>query len=668
MYAVQVDTRRNARPGLVRGLVRGPARSLSLLLAALAAGQMPRPLMAEEPAQALPEIVVSASRVQLPADEIGSAVTVITAEELEQRQIRIVSDVLRDVPGLAVSRSGGVGALTQVRIRGAEGNQTLVLIDGIEVNNPATGSEFDFANLLNAEIERIEVLRGPQSALYGSDAIGGVINVVTKRPEPGLTLVARGEAGSFNTQDGLLGLGYGGERFYLSGSVNRFVTDGTSVAERRNGNGEEDDYDNTTARVKLGVSPVEALEIEAVGFLVDSDRDDDAFAAVVNLTDSDDQSEALERYGQARARLTLFDGAWVQVLRAGIIDVDRDSFDGTGAKTSASRGEQDKLDYQSSFLFSTPEVAAAEHAVTFAVEREREEQFTDSSFSGRNNVEVESYGYVGEYRVALWDRLFLSGSGRFDDNDRLFDNEVTYRGTAAYRHEETGTRLHGSIGRGVKNPTLFELFGATPDFTGNPDLEAEEAFGWDVGVEQSVLDDRLIVDVTYFNTRIEDLIQGAANTAVNLPGTSEIQGVEVAAFAEPLPGLQLNAAYTFTDGEDADGRELVRRAKHIASFNANYAFELFRRAANVNLGIRYNGKQDDFVFDAASNRSTVTLDSFTLINLGLSFEVHDGVEVFARGENLLDDNYQEVFGFGTPGIAGFAGLRIKLGPVAHAPN
>lgn len=655
MFRIQVDAGWRAR--------RITLRAFAGLLAIVAAGQVPKPVTAEEPAQALPEIVVSASRVQLPADEIGSAVTVITAEELEQRQIRIVSDVLRDVPGLAVNRSGGVGAFTQVRIRGAEGNQTLMLIDGIEVNNPAAGSEFDFANLLNAEIERIEVLRGPQSALYGSDAIGGVINVVTKRPEPGLTLVARGEAGSSNTQDGLLGLGYGGERFYLSGSVNRFVTDGISVAERRNGNGEEDDYDNTTARVKLGFSPVEALEIEAVGFLVDSDRDGD-----VNATDSDDQSEALERYGQARARLTLFDGAWVQVLRASIIDVDRDDFDGTGAKTFASRGEKDKLDYQSSFLFSTPEVAAAEHAVTFAVEREREEQLTDSSFFGRNNVEVESYGYVGEYRVALWDRLFLSGSGRFDDNDHLFDNEVTYRGTAAYRHEETGTRLHGSIGRGVKNPTLFELFGSASNFTGNPDLEAEEAFGWDVGVEQSFLDGRLIVDVTYFNTRIEDLIQGVANTAVNLPGTSEIQGVEVAAFAEPLPGLQLNAAYTFTDGEDADGRELVRRAKHIASFNANYAFELFRRAANVNLGIRHNGKQDDFVFDAASNRSTVTLDSFTLINLGLSFEVHDGVEVFARGENLLDDNYQEVFGFGTPGIAGFAGLRIELGPVAHAPN
>ena len=660
MFPVLVETCRNTRRGLVR--------NLAILLAFLAAGQMPGPLMAEEPAQELPEIVVSASRIPLPADEIGSAVTVITEEELKQRQVRIVSDVLRDVPGLAINRTGGVGALTQIRIRGAEGNQTLVLIDGIEVNNPAAGSEFDFANLLNAEIERVEVLRGPQSALYGSDAIGGVINIVTKQPERGVTFTARGEGGSFNTQEGLLGLGYGGEHFYLSGSLNRFVTDGISAAERRNGNGEEDDYDNTTARVKLGFSPVEALEIETVGLLVDSDRDGDAFAAVVNATDSDDQSETLERYGQARAKLTLFDGAWEQVLRASYIDVDRDNFDGTGAKTFASRGEKDKLDYQSSFLFSTPDMAAAEHAVTFAVEREREEQLTDSSFTGRNNVEVENYGYVGEYRLALWDRFFLSGSGRFDDNDRLFDNEVTYRGTAAYLHEETGTRLHGSVGRGVKNPTLFELFGSTSTFTGNPDLEAEEAFGWDLGVEQSFLDDRLIVDVIYFNTGIEDLIQGAANTAVNLPGTSEIQGVEVTAFAEPLPGLQLNAAYTFTDGEDADGQELVRRARHIASFNANYAFELFQRAANVNLGIRYNGKQDDFVFDAAFNRSTTTLDSFTLISLGLSYEVHDGVEIFARGENLLDDNHQEVFGFGTPGVAGFAGLRIKLGPFADAPN
>lgn len=628
------------------------------------------PAVAGEAVEQLPDVVVSASRVPLPAKEIGSAVTVITGKELEQRQVRVVSDVLRDVPGVAVSRTGPVGAFTQIRIRGAEGNHTLVLIDGIEVNNPAGGSEFNFANVLNAEIARIEVLRGPQSALYGSDSIGGVINIVTKRPEPGLIVNGRGEAGSFATRDGLLNLSYGSERFYLSGFIDRFATNGVSVADEDNGNSEADAYDNTMGRLKAGIKPFEFLEIDVVGMLVDSNREDDALAPVINIVDSGDESETLQRYGLAKAKLTLFDGAWEHIARASHIDDDTDFFDGTGAKTFVSNGEKTKFDYQTNVFLSTPGIAEAEHTLIFAAEREREEQFTDSAFAGPNTVSIVNYGYVGEYRVGLWDRLFLSGSVRYDDNDELFDNEITYRGTAAYLHEETGTRLHGSVGRGVKNPTLFELFGATPEFTGNPNLTTEESFGWDAGIEQSFFDGRLVADATYFDNRIKNLIQGSGNIAVNLPGTSRIRGVEISAAIEPLPGLRLDAAYTFMNGQDASGTELILRARHIASFNANYAFDLLDRRASVNLGVRYNGKQNDNVFDNffPIQIRTVTLDSFTLVNLSASYEVNDGVELFVRGENLLDDDYQEVFGFGTPGISGFAGIRIKLGPFANGPD
>ncbi|MFQ5551810.1 MAG: TonB-dependent receptor [Gemmatimonadales bacterium] len=281
-FPTQFPSQRPVRS--VRGLTK-------LWLITMIACYWVTPLLAEDAIEQLPDVVVSASRVPLPAKEIGSAVTVITGKELEQRQVRVVSDVLRDVPGLAVSRPGPVGAFTQVRIRGAEGNQTLVLIDGIEVNNPAGGSEFNFANVLNAEIARIEVLRGPQSAIYGSDSIGGVINIITKRPEPGLIINGRGEAGSFATREGVLNLGYGSERFYLSGLIDRFATNGVSVADEDNGNSEADSYDNTTGHLKAGVKPFEFLEIDAVGMLVDSDREDDALAPVINIIDSEDESE-----------------------------------------------------------------------------------------------------------------------------------------------------------------------------------------------------------------------------------------------------------------------------------------------------------------------------------------------------------------------------------------
>ena len=614
-----------------------------------------------------PEVVVSASRVPVATQEVGSAVTVITAEELGQRQVRIVSDVLRDVPGVAVSRTGPVGALTQVRIRGAEGNQTLVVIDGIEVNNPAAFSEFDFANLLNADLERVEVLRGPQSALYGSDAIGGVVNVVSKRPEGGFSFLGRGEGGSFSTGNGLIDAGYGDDDFYAAATIDHFTTGGVSVADERNGNTEEDGYENTTMRAKGGVTLFnDMLELDAVGIRVDSSRDGDPSALVVGAIDGDGGSDTLQYYGLASAKLKLFDGAWEHIARASLVNVDTDFLDGAGNQTFSTKGERDKFDYQTNLFFSTPDIADAEHTLTFAAEREREDQRTGGA--NLNSVEIVNYGYVGEYRVGLWDRLFLSGSLRYDDNDDLFDNETTYRATAAYLHRETGTRLHGSVGRGVKNPTLFELFGFTPNFTGNPNLEPEKSFGWDAGIEQSFWDDRVLVDVTYFNNEIEDLIAGNGNTAINLEGKNEIQGVEVTAAAEPLQGLRLNIAYTFTDAEDANGDELVRRPKHVASFNANYAFDVYNRPANLNFGVRFSGKQDDTVFlgFGPGQTRTETLDSFTLVNIGASYEIFDGVSLFARGENLLDDNYQEVFGFGTPGIAGYAGVRVKFGPIGDA--
>jgi vitamin B12 transporter len=616
------------------------------------------------PATAEEEIVISASRTPLPSNEIGSAVSVITAEELEQRQVRIVSDVLRDVPGLSVNRAGPVGSLTQVRMRGAEGNQTLVLIDGIEVNNPASGSEFNFANLLSAEIERIEVLRGPQSALYGSDAIGGVVNIITKDPEPGFTVTTRGELGSFSTKDGMANLSYGSEKFSISGTVERYITDGVSVADESNGNTEKDGYDNTTARLKVGVKPIENLEFNVVGMLVDSDLDGDGSAVVVGAADSDDTSQSTQKYAMANTKLTLADGAWDHMLRATYVDDHTDYLNGSGVTTYTSEGRRYKYDYQTNYYFSTPEFADADHTLTFGAERDKEEQFTNSGFSGPNTVSIVNYGYSSEYRLGLWDSLFLSGAIRYDDNDDLFENQTTYRATAAYLFQDTSTRLHGSFGRAVKNPTLFELFGSTPSFTGNPNLKPEEGIGWDAGVEQSFLDDQVILDVTYFNNRIKDLIQGSGNTAVNLPGTSRIQGIEFTASTEPFDNLRLDASYTYTDGKDANGTELIRRPKHIASLVGNYSFNVKERPANINLSIQYNGKQTDTVYDNFFPVVTrnVTLDSYTLVNLAASYEIADGAEIFMRGENLLNEDYQEVYGYGTPGISFFAGVHIKFGP------
>lgn len=645
---------------LLKGSSRPSIRNLSLLsgTAILTCMQVSTGV-AEETVVRLPEIVVSASSVPLPAEQVGSAVTVITAEEIERKQVRVLADVLREVPGLAVNRTGTVGGLTQVRIRGAEGNQTLVLIDGVEVNDPSAGSEFSFGNVLASDIERIEVLRGPQSALYGSDAIGGVINIITKKGSGPAKATLSVEGGSFRSGQAAANLRGGGDWYHYSLGATGFTTDGISIAPASGGNSEEDGHRNQTYNAKLGVSPLDNLEIELFGRYVKSVTDTDpqpAVAGVIQTRDSDHETRTTQRTSRAQAKYSLFDGDWEHIVSAGVNQDERDSYT-DGSLSFEADGEKARYDYQTNFFLDTPSVAEAAHRFTFLVEREDESQRTRSAF-GSSDLEVTNYGFVGEYGVGLWDRVFLSGSLRRDDND-IFEDQTTFRTTAAYLHRETDTRLHGSYGTGAKNPTLFELFGFGPNFVPNPDLTPETSKGWDIGVEQAFFDDLFSVDVAYFNNRITDLIQGSGNTAVNLEGTSKIDGFEVSARAEIMKNLNFRGQYTYTNGEDANGVELVRRARHLAS--ANLAYDFLEGRAKLDLGVDYNGEQRDFQFsNFFATRSNVTLDDFVLVNLAGSYEVIEGIEVYGRVENFFDEDYQEVLGFDSPGIGAFVGVRATV--------
>jgi len=319
-----------------------------------------------------------------------------------------------------------------------------------------------------------------------------------------------------------------------------------------------------------------------------------------------------------------------------------------------------RIDNQTTLRFATPEIAAADHRVTFLFEHERQSVLSASSF-GFFERAVTSKSYVGEYALGLWDRLFFTSSLRFDDNDFFLDR-TTYRVTGAYVMKEWNTRLHASAGTGVKNPDLFQLFGRFPGFTPNADLKSEQAFGWDVGVEHSFLDRRATVDVTYFRNRITDRIVVAGGTAFNDIGVTNIQGVEIAARIRPLPGLELGGAYTYTDARDPDGDQPVRRAKHIGSVFATYTF--LNDRARVHIDARFNGQQRDTVFTNPApfvfSSSAVDLSGFVLVNIAASYKIHENVEIYGRIENVLNQRYQEVFSFGTPGIGAFAGVRVRF--------
>ncbi len=644
------------------------------LLVTAATALLPLPALAQinelPPADAeTPTVVVTATRYPVDERTVGSSITVITSDELQKQQTRFVSDILREVPGVAVNRSGTFGTLTQVRIRGAEGNQTLVIIDGVEVNDPAGGDEYDFGNLLAGDIERIEVLRGPQSTLYGSNSIGGVINIITKRGKDGVTLTGRGEGGSFNTFDGGASVSGGNEKVNGYVGLSGYRTDGINISP---GGNERDGYDNITLNSNFAVNPLDNLQFtgnlryawgqlqyDDFGSTVDSD-------GFIIPNDADEQSETTALSGRAQAKLTLFDGMFENIIGYSGLRTTNDNYT-DGDKSFRFNAETNTVDYQGNFHFDTPEFAGASHTATVIYQRQGQTGDNWSAFGGGANfATITNNGYAGEYRLGLWDRLFLTGGARYDQNNS-FQNFTSPRVTAAFIVPEVDTKLHGSWGKGVQNPTLTELYGFFATYVGNPNLKPENSTGWDLGVEQPLFDKRLVLGATYFNNRIRDFISSQYVTAlgknqpINLDGTTKIQGVEIAATAKIYEGLTLKASYTYTDGEDPDEQELVRRPPNIASATLNYAFledDAGETRANVNLSADYNGEQKDYVYSSPTfERSTTTLDAYWLVNLALSYEFLPGLALVGRVENLLDEDYHEVYGYQAPGIAGYAGLR-----------
>lgn len=611
------------------------------------------------------EIVVVGSHLPRPAREVGSALTVFGRDDIAARQVSLTSELLREAPGVAVNRSGQVGAVTQVRIRGAEGNHTLVFIDGIEANDPVSGSEYNFADLMTWDLERVEVLRGPQSALYGSEAIGGVINVATLDPESGFDARGQVQAGSFGTTQFGGTVSGGSEAVRGLFSASRYDTDGISSSAIQP---EDDGYENTTLHGKLqaelGDQVSARLVLRHQDNEVESDRQDFDFPPTPTqglVVDSDGRTESSQLYGLLEVEARLLDDRWLHRARYGYTDTETDAYAGD-TFTNGSRGERRKLGYETTFLLGDDEVG---HALTGAIARE-DLEFENRyvTFPGANQTqEDDQTSYVGEYALSFGNAASISLSVRHDDNDR-FESATTYRATGSYLFDGSGSRLHASYGEGITNPTFTELFGFTPDtFIGNPELEPERSEGWDVGIEQSLFGGRALVDVTYFQADLQDeiitvFLPSFESTAVNQDGESKRDGIEVSASAQLDEAWSLNGTYTYLDATDPTGVEEVRRPRHSGSVDVNYAFLGGR--GNVNLSALFNGEQEDSEFVSATPQTRVTLDSYTLVNLAVSFDVTDKVELFARGENLLDEDYTEVFGYRSPGAAGYVGVRARL--------
>ncbi|MBZ8118609.1 TonB-dependent receptor [Roseovarius sp. LXJ103] len=622
---------------------------------------------AQEPFD-LGEIVVSGGLSPVAASSLGRSATVLTAEDIERRDVKHAADLLRALPGVSVSRTGGVGGLTQVRMRGHEGNHTLVLIDGVEVASTNFG-EFDFGGLLAADIGRIEVLRGPQSSIYGSQAIGGVISITTKRPNrPGFSGRISTELGS----DGSSGLGLNvfnqGPRGELSFSTAMRATGGFDISGTPGG--ERDGDWNETYNLKGRYFVTDTLTLGGTLRYVrrNSDTDSDLFAApsrATLVTDTPASIQVQETFGSVYAELETMGGRLTNRLEYSFAHIDRQGTGSTGAKNTDNTGNRSKIAYRGTLALDAATLDAANHRLTFAAEHEREDykENDPAIVSGAGQLvkrdRVQS-AFVLEYQGELASGLDLQASVRHDDNDK-FKDFTTYAVGLSYRFPNQTTRLHASFGTGVQNPTLVEQFGFFANFTGNPNLEPEQSRGWDIGIEQEFLGGRGVVDLSYFSDELTNEIASFRNpatgisTPINRAGKSDRKGIELAASLQVTAQIDANLSYTWLDATEPNGAVEVRRPEHELALQVGYALPNDR--TRLDMQVRHVAGNFDLDFRGPFvPGARVKLSDYTVVDIGFSHALTDTVQLTGSVKNLLDEDYEELFGYASQGRTAFIGL------------
>jgi vitamin B12 transporter len=582
-------------------------------------------------------------------------------------QLRSVGDALQGIPSLSVIRDGGPGKSTSVFSRGTEANHTLVLIDGIEMNDPSTpDGRFDFSDLLLDDVERIEVLHGPQSGLYGSDAIGGVINIVTRKGEGAPTVSAAVEGGSFKTLSQYTRLSGGIDLYNYAFNFQHLSTEGITALEKPRfssaGESDADAYENYTASTRLGLTPFEWVDLNASARYIRTRNELDLNSTTVS-DDTDSRARSQKLYINDELKLRPI-GHWTEhrfaVTRTDIVRRnldDQDSVNTADFLRSRNEGYKEKLELQNDLHWMPGQT------FTVGIENERESILTEhTSLSGWGffNQSAEEYVrtqslYVQE-QFAFFDRLFGSLGLRIDDN-HSFGTAHTYRTAAAYLHHETGTKIKGAYATGFKAPALFELFGtsvfAFSIFRGNPDLQPERSHGWEAGFEQMLLGDLLNFGLTYYENDISNLIAFTSDFSSNENvGAVKTRGYEGFVSAEVTDNITARLDYAYTRSENvAKNEDLLRRPTHKCSGNLSWAV---RDDLSLVVEATHIGKRWDT--DAALG-GRIRRGGYTVANLKGRYIIDENFELFGRIENALARRYLEPDGFEQPGRAGYLGVK-----------
>ena len=639
------------RNAVLRRRTAGLAFPLAVSIAGAACWS---PAAAQSTVEKLPELVISATGIPTPERHVASSVSVVTGAEIERDQRRMIVDVLNALPGINVVQTGGPGSQTSVFIRGTNSNHVKVLIDGIDASDPSTANRtFDFGHLQTYDIERVEVLRGPQSGLYGADAIGGVISITTRKGEGPPKVRAMAEGGSFQTFNQAAGVSGSKDRFnyalhysHLSfGNVavtpDRFVVPGRPAI----GN----NYDNSTASTRLGVDITPDLSASFVARYTDATlyRSDlvfpaPSFTATAPLQQSRGQIQQL--FSRGEVVWSALDGRVVN--RFGVAYTDLTTGNAVpGSLPTSSRGQREKFDWRSDIT------VAPGHVLVLGAEKEME-HFRSAALNKDNG----NRGVFAELQSEFVKRFFFVANVRNDKNDQ-FGSYSTWRVAPAFLVPVTETKLKASYGTGFKAPSLSQLYQDFPPFFfANPNLRPEKATGYDVGFEQPLLNDRIRFGVTYFRNDIEDLINcnTFCTTVINIDN-ARITGAESFVSWTVTDTFKVRADYTYTMARNVlTNTMLQRRPKDKYSVQA--AWQPTEKLSLSATGIWVGSRVD--VDSAFVDPAPVTA-GYGIVNVAANYAVNPHLTAFGRVDNLFNRSYEDPNGYLRPGIGIYGGIRVN---------
>jgi vitamin B12 transporter len=604
---------------------------------ALSSVNAQEPLNSAEGSPEIEEILVSASLIPIAANRSANAITVIDSEQIKLRAAQSVSDLLRDVPGLAVSSYGPLGSLTSIRSRGSESNHLLVLVDGVKANDPSRDDAVNWGTLSVADIERIEVIRGPQSVIHGSDAIAGVVNIITSSAKKPFAASLFSEYGSRATSNNGFSIEHKSEKLNIRLGGSHIETDGINVQEGT-GNNDIDGYRNTGVNLKAAykvndqlIISLSAQNTNGISEWDDSWGDSDDYVSKFKK----DSSTFSVSYNPSNSLVS-------HSLKLSDSDFQNTDFV-DGAYDTSTKSNVKNYQYTGSLGFEP-----MSQSVSLALGHEKDDFKKSGGYSGGELegkfVTRKNDSVALEYRFRPFDLVTLAASTRHDDNS-IFDESNTHRVEAIYQQSDN-LRLRSAWGTAIKNPTHVELYGIFEGFTSNPNLIPELSESYEVGFDSIALDDRLDIGFTYFKAELENEIDGYY-TVSNLSEISTRKGIELSSSFVASESLLINGSYTYTDSKEGNVEE-VRRAKHIGSINAAWQVQ---GDLKVNINIQHNGTQRD---------AGKSLASYNLVNINANYNVSDKLDTYISLTNLFDEDYEQVYGYETLGFGANLGVRYKL--------